>query len=369
VEELRERSHIFVELLRLIVVGAFAVGGYELAHTVSANRGPAGVLVGVVLGTATGYVLGGILGRTTATALSSLERHVARVSGGDILAGVLGTIFGVILAFVACWPVLLIGIPVVSWSAGLVLVLILGRLGYRIGRIKRDDLLALLGMEGRLGPGRAGPGRAAKLLDTSVLIDARVTAMVRAGWLEGRLIAPSFVLAELQGLADADDPARRTKGKRGLETLAILGRETGIVLEVVEREYPDTVEVDAKLLRLARERDLSLLTTDHNLARVAELSGLLVLNPNVLADAVRPPMLPGERVSVTIQKPGREAQQGVGYLDDGTMVVVEGARDHVGERVEVSVSSVLQNAQGRMVFARLARSAHEESGTPAGKGA
>jgi len=102
---------------------------------------------------------------------------------------------------------------------------------------------------------------------------------------------------------------------------------------------------------------------------VAELSGLLVLNPNVLADAVRPPLLPGERVSVSIQKPGREAQQGLGYLDDGTMVVVEGARDHVGERVDVSVSSVLQNAQGRMVFARLARSAHEESGTPAGKGA
>jgi len=369
VDELRERSHIFVELLRLIVVGAFAVGGYELSRTVSVNRGPAGVLIGVVLGTATGYVLGGILGRTTATALGSLERHVARVSGGDILAGVLGTIFGVILAFVACWPVLLIGSPVVSWSAGLVLVLILGRLGYRIGRIKRDDLLALLGMEGRLGPGRGGPGRAAKLLDTSVLIDARVIALVRAGWLEGRLIAPSFVLAELQGLADAGDPARRSKGRRGLETLATLGRESGIVLEVVEREYPDTVEVDAKLLRLARERDLSLLTTDHNLARVAELSGLLVLNPNVLADAVRPPMLPGERITVTIQKPGREAQQGVGYLDDGTMVVVEGARARVGDRVPVAVSNVLQNAQGRMVFARLASSVHEESSTPAGKGA
>jgi uncharacterized protein YacL len=364
-ENTRQRSLIFVELVRLVMVGGCAVAGYELARSISDSRGPAGVLVGVVLGTATGYVFGGIFGRSAATAIGTLERQVASLSGGDVLAGVLGTIFGVILAFVVCWPLLLVGLPVLSWSAGLLLVVVLGHLGYRVGRLKRDDLLALLGMEGRLGPGRGGPGRAAKLLDSSALIDGRILAMARGGFLEGRLVVPNFVLTELQGLADADEPGRRSKGRRGLDVLGGLQREIGVALEVSERDFPDVTDVDAKLLRLARELDLSLLTTDHNLARVAELSGLLVLNPNVLAEMVRPPLVPGERLALAIQKPGREAQQGVGYLEDGTMVVVEGAREQIGRRVQASVTSVLQNAQGRMVFARLASPVHEESGTPA----
>ena len=364
-DELRKRSQIFVELLRMVVVGVFAVVGYQLGSSES-GRGPSGVLLGVLLGTATGYVLGGVFGRGTAAAIGNLERQVARLSGGDILAGVLGTIFGVILAFVLSWPLLLIGIPLVTWAGGLLIVLSLGYLGYRIGRIKRDDLLAVLGMQGRLGPGHGGPGRAAKLLDTSALIDGRVLAVSRSGFLEGRLVVPAFVLAELQGLADAGDPQRRGRGRRGLDVLRDLGHESGLVLDVAERDYHDTTDVDAKLLRLAREDDLSLVTTDHNLARVAELSGILVLNPNVLADAVRPPLVPGEQVAVTVTKPGREAEQGVGYLDDGTMVVVEGAKPYQGRQVRAAVTSVLQNAQGRMVFAKLADPVHQEPGARAG---
>jgi uncharacterized protein YacL len=366
VKELRQRSLIFVELLRLVVVGVSAIVGYQLGDAQVGNHGPSGVLLGVLLGSATGYVLGGVFGRSTASAIASLEHQVSRLGGGDILAGVLGTIFGVILAFVVSWPLLLIGLPMLTWAGGLVIVLVLGYLGYRIGRIKRDDLLAVLGMQSRLGPGHGGPGRVAKLLDTSALIDGRVLTIARTGFLEGRLVVPSFVLAELQGLADAGDPNRRARGRRGLDVLRDLSHQPGLVLDIAERDYAETTDVDAKLLRLAREDDLSLISTDHNLARVAELSGVLVLNPNVLADAVRPPMVPGELVAVLVQKPGREAEQGVGYLDDGTMVVVEGARGQVGRQVRAAVTSVLQNAQGRMVFAKLADPVHPEPGARAG---
>jgi uncharacterized protein YacL len=366
VTEFRQRSLIFVELLRMVVVGVFAIVGYQLGSSQAASRGPNGVLLGVLLGTATGYVLGGVFGRGTASAIGNLERQVARLSGGDILAGVLGTIFGVILAFVVSWPLLLVGIPILTWAGGLLIVLVLGHLGYCVGRIKRDDLLAVLGMHGRLGPGHGGPGRAAKLLDTSALIDGRVLTVARTGFLEGRLVVPSFVLSELQGLADAGDPQRRARGRRGLDVLRDLGHQPGLVLDIAERDYPDVTDVDAKLLRLAREDDLSLVTTDHNLARVAELSGVLVLNPNVLAEAVRAPLVPGEQVAVLIQKPGREAEPGVGYLDDGTMVVVEGGRDLRGQQVQAAVTSVLQNAQGRMVFAKLADPVHQEPGARAG---
>jgi uncharacterized protein YacL len=147
--------------------------------------------------------------------------------------------------------------------------------------------------------------------------------------------------------------------------LTSLSREPGLVVEVVERDYHDTSDVDAKLLRLARDQDLSLVTTDSNLARVAELSGLIVLNPNVLAEAVRPPLVPGERLTVLVQRPGKEAQQGVGFLDDGTMVVVEGARRLVDQRVDATVTSVLQTAQGRMVFTKLSDQAAEPNGAPA----
>ena len=352
----RRRNQAVVEIVRLIAVGAFAAVGFQVGRAAGTGREIAGTVVGIMLGTGAGYVLGGVLGRSMVTAVRSLEQELARISGGDILAGVVGTATGVILAFVACWPLLLVPLPLVAYTAGGFIVVALGYLGYRTGRIKRDDLLALLGLEGRLGPGRGGPGRAGKLVDSSALIDGRLLAIARAGFLDGRLTVPTFVLAELQGIADAGEAGRRVRGRRGLDVLAALGKELGLAVEATEVDYPDTHEVDAKLLRLAREHDLALVTCDHNLARVAELSGVAVLNPNVLAEAVRPPLLPGDQVSLGVQKEGRETGQGIGYLDDGTMVVVEGGRNHVGHAVEVTVTSVLQTAQGRLVFAKLGRS-------------
>jgi uncharacterized protein YacL len=191
-----------------------------------------------------------------------------------------------------------------------------------------------------------------RVLDSSVAIDGRIVDVARAGFLHGRMLVPSPVLAELQGLADAGDDTRRAKGRRGLEVLDVLRREPGIDVEVLDEEVPGVPEVDAKLVRICLDRPAALLTLDTNLARAASLAGVRVLNLHALALALRPPVGAGDEVTVLLSKPGKESGQAVGYLDDGTMVVVEQARSSVGRDMSVRVTSVLTTANGRMVFAR-----------------
>lgn len=190
------------------------------------------------------------------------------------------------------------------------------------------------------------------VLDTSALIDGRVTAVLETNFLGGRVLLPQVVLYELQRIADAGDPARRRRGRRGLEVVETLEKRLGGELELVHDTFADEA-VDTKLVKLCLERGARLLTTDYNLARVAAVGGVTVLNPNALADALRPGFATGETLSLHITKPGREPGQGLAYLDDGTMVVVEGAADRVGQRVNAAVTSHLQTQVGRMVFAQL----------------
>ena len=204
---------------------------------------------------------------------------------------------------------------------------------------------------GRLAtPSSAAGGGEPKVLDTSVIIDGRVLDIVRSGFLEGPLLLPRFVLRELQLIADSADPLKRTRGRRGLELLSTL--QQTIPIEIVERDPEDIAQVDAKLVRLAQERGARLVTNDYNLNKVAQVEGVSVLNINELANALKPVLLPGDELRVNVIREGRETHQGVGYLDDGTMIVIENGRRLIGETVDVAVTSALQTNAGRMIFAR-----------------
>ncbi|MDQ6748005.1 MAG: PIN domain nuclease [Candidatus Dormibacteraeota bacterium] len=224
------------------------------------------------------------------------------------------------------------------------LALLFGYWGITLGLGRRDEILALL---------RGQPLERSRptLLDTSVVIDGRIVDIAKTGFITNRLIAPHFMLVELQMVADSSDSIRRQRGRRGLEILDEMKRLPNLHLEFTDTDFPDVVDVDHKLIRLAKEVNGSILTTDYNLNRVASLEGVTTLNINDLANSLKPAVVPGEELIVTPLKEGKEHNQGVAYLSDGTMVVVEGGRHRLNEQVPVSVTSVIQTAAGRMIFA------------------
>jgi len=191
-----------------------------------------------------------------------------------------------------------------------------------------------------------------KLLDTSVIIDGRIKDICRAGFLEGTLIAPKFVLHELQYIADSSDHMKRSKGRRGLDILNDLRKMPNVTLEIVDKDYPQTREVDQKLVLMAKETGAKIITNDYNLNKTAEIQGVKILNINDLSNSVKPSFLPGERIGVKIMKEGKEKEQGIAYLTDGTMIVVDNARKLLNKKIDVVVTNVLQTDAGRMIFAR-----------------
>jgi len=197
---------------------------------------------------------------------------------------------------------------------------------------------------------RMKPTVTSKILDTSVIIDGRIGDLLRTGFIEGEILVPEFVLAELQNIADSSNSLRRRKGRRGLEILHELMQDASVEIRVFGQDYPSIKEVDRKLIHLAKERSGTLLTTDYNLNRVAQVEGVKILNINELANAVKPLFLPGEAIDVEVIDRGEEIGQGVGYLDDGTMVVVENGRRHIGRKIKATVKSTLQTEAGRMLF-------------------
>jgi uncharacterized protein YacL len=227
---------------------------------------------------------------------------------------------------------------------------LLAYLGAAVALAKREELDA---MSEKLFPGRARHRGADKVLDTSAIIDGRIASVCESGFLEGPLVVPQFVLHELQQIADSSDAIRRTRAKRGFEVLQRLQRMDRIQVRIDARDFPTVREVDGKLLELAKATGGKIVTNDYALNKLAEVSGVSVLNVNELAGALRPVFVPGEMMQVHIVKEGKEAGQGVGYLDDGTMVVVDHGKRYIGQTVDAAVTSVLQTAAGRMVFARL----------------
>ena len=217
--------------------------------------------------------------------------------------------------------------------------------------IRKKSELSLLDKNIPIG-GKSPGGQSYKVLDTSAIIDGRIAEICETKFVEGTLIVPRFVLKELQGIADSFDTMKRNRGRRGLDILTKLQENKYIQVKIYERDFPELEDVDVKLVRLSTELKARILTTDFNLNKVAALQGVEVLNVNELSNAVKPLVLPGEVMNILVVKEGKEHNQGVAYLDDGTMVVVEDGRKLIGRKVEVAVTSILQTTAGRMIFAQ-----------------
>ena len=348
-----------LEVLRFLVVAFFVGAGYQIGSTFdddSVLGGLNGTAVGVILGSGLGYVLGGVIGRTTATGAERMRSSLHATSAEQLVAGAIGTIGGVLLGAGTAWPVFFLRQSYYAFPLFAFVCVALGYVGFLVGVSKRDGVLAMFGAGAGMAPRHQPASALPRVVDTSVAIDGRVVDVVRAGFLHGRMLVPTPVLAELQGMADSGDDLRRGRGRRGLEVLEALRREPGVDVEVLEADVPAVPEVDAKLVRICLDSGFALLTLDTNLAKAAALAGVQVLNLHGLALALRPPVSAGDDVTVLLLKPGKESGQAVGYLDDGSMVVVEHARERIGKEVPVTVTSVMTTANGRLVFGKQAAS-------------
>src|SRR5438309_8869695 len=359
-----------IEILRLLTILFFAGLGYETSRFFS-DRGHSNVLgpfnglaISIIIGSGIGFVLGGMLGRTVAATADRTEVALREVSADTLLAGALGLVCGVLTGGGIAWPLFFVPDPLIAIPLFGAVVAVLGYIGFRVGASKRDGMLAIFG--GRTGvlPREVASAALPRVIDSSVAIDGRILDVVRAGFLHGRMVVAQAVLGELQGLADAADPQRRSRGRRGLEMLQALQREPVIDIEVADDTHPEIPEVDAKLVRLCLDEGYALLTLATNLAKAAALAGVRVLNLHALSLALRPPVVTGEDITVQLIKAGREPGQAVGYLDDGTMVVVEGARRLFGRDIEVRITSVVTTANGRLVFAHPVDQEVKGTGSP-----
>jgi uncharacterized protein YacL len=346
---------MFVEVIRLLIVLLALAAGYALGGGGEATT--SAPVIGAVLGASIGYVAGGAVGRLLERAMGVFESQVAEVSAAKLLAGgVGGLLCGGLAGLVGApavvllpgawgWPVLVLLVWMGTWS------------GFRIAASKSTELLGLAGLSTRplvtAHPYRPDVAGDSFLLDTSAIIDGRLLPLAQAGFLHGALLVPRFVLDELQGIADAQDATRRRRGRRGLELLEALGKEPLVEVHVLDDEMPGVAEVDAKLVALARRLSVGLVTTDEPLQRVAELQGVTCLNLHRLADSVRPVHVSGETVRLPISRAGKEPGQGVGFLEDGSMVVVGDAAALVGNDAEVRITSSVETSMGRLFFASL----------------
>jgi len=339
-----------VETVRLIILGLSTAAGWGIGTALDLRD--TRLSTAIALGALVGYVLGGVFGRGTAIALTAVERRFAKASAADVLAGTIGLILGLVVSFLITFPLLLLDLSaafVVPLTV--VMYLALGGVGYRLGTSKRDDFFSLLGLK----PRAAGNPNELSVMDTSALIDGRVTEVVRSGFLGGTILVADGVLTELRAIGDSSDPKRRERGRRGLDAIERLQRDPEVDVVLVDGvpALPGD-DVDAALVRLARERRAAIVTNDTQLSKIAEAVGVSVRSVAKLAAALKPSVTPGQELDIRLSQAGREAGQGVGHLEDGTMVVVQDGGGRLGDDVRVRVTNVLQTANGRMLFAELA---------------
>ncbi len=341
---------------RLIGAVIFAVlagtWGYNFATEMGAS-GPLYSVIFTLVGIAAGLILTPFI---TTRPVRYLRSVFLRASAETLVTGLMGLIVGLITAALLTSPLSLLPSPF-GQILPFVGVVVFGYFGIAIFSMRQNDILNVF-RQVAVRPGaaenspEAQPASRTILLDTSVIIDGRIADIARTGFLVGSLLIPRFVLNELQYIADSSDSLRRQRGRRGMEVLAQLQKDTTIPVKISDIDVEGVREVDDKLVVLARQLRCPILTNDYNLNRVAELQGVAVLNVNELANSVKLVFLPGETLQVNIIQEGKESNQGVGYMDDGTMVVVEDGRLYLNKSVTVTVTKVLQTAAGRMIFGR-----------------
>lgn len=354
----------FVQIAFLLIGGAlglvFLPPLYELLH-LSSNPWLDNPYVSVALGALLLFTLSFAFSDYFVRLISWMEEVLFKVPVGDLLFGTLGLIIGLIVAYFLGFAIDSIDLPIITKVLPIILSFVLGYLGFRVGFKKRDELIQLFTLRGNNTKKKLAEGvepqevrGSYKLLDTSVIIDGRIADISETGFIEGTLVVPQFVLTELQHIADSSDTLKRTRGRRGLDILKKLQDERMTKVQITEEDFEDVQEVDLKLVRLAKKmgNDTQIVTNDFNLNKVCELHNVKVLNINDLANAVKPVVIPGENMQVMVIKDGKEHNQGVAYLDDGTMIVVEGGRSYIGQAITVTVTSVLQTSAGRMIFAK-----------------
>lgn len=276
------------------------------------------------------------------------EGKLVKMEIKELITGVSGIVIGLIIANLI--GVALNGYGIVGTGITVILNITLGVLGYRVATRKRDELE--MPMFSKSAQTKVSAGRP-KILDTSVIIDGRILDLLHTGFIEGKIVIPTFVLDELRHIADSSDSLKRNRGRRGLDILNEIQKQLDVPVIIKEFNTKEKIEVDSKLLKMAEKMDAYVVTNDYNLNKVAEVQGVRVLNINELANAVKPMLIPGEEMTATIIKAGKENGQGIAYLNDGTMIVIEGGSERIGETLQVVVTSVLQTSAGRMIFTKI----------------
>jgi uncharacterized protein YacL len=339
-------------VFRLIGMVALSVLGWELGVILGGETQAPTVRYIIVLSLA-GAALGLLLTPyVTVRPFVSLRKGISQMPASQLLSGIAGLVMGLIIAALLALPLSLLPSPF-GKILPFITAIIFAYLGVAVMLMRYHDLFNAI--SNRLSPeGKRGAARGERviLLDTSVIIDGRISDVSQTGFIRETMLVPHFVLNELQHIADSSDSLRRNRGRRGLDMLNKLQKNALIPIRIVDRDVEDVHEVDDKLVALAKQMRCPIVTNDYNLNRVAELQGVVVLNVNELANAVKAVFLPGESLKIRIIQEGKEVGQGVGYLDDGTMVVVESGRRHLNNSIEVEVTKVLQTAAGRMIFAK-----------------
>ena len=355
-------ADFIVRLIGMIVFGIIGVSwGLTLGRLANLNPAPStfsiewyALTLGLV-GMLFGLVLTPFI---TTRPARALRKVLGRISAQLLLFAIMGLVVGLVIAALLAYPFSLLPAPLGSLLP-FIGVLVFGYTGSAIFILRQNDLAVLFSALGNRSGEPQGPETTsalsdsrAILLDTSVIIDGRIADIARTGFLPGSLLIPRFVLAELQYIADSSDSLRRQRGRRGMEVLSQLQKDPNVVVRISDIDVEGTREVDDKLVILARQMRCPILTNDYNLNKIAEFQGVTILNVNELANAVKSVLLPGEMLSIRVIQEGKEINQGVGYMDDGTMVVVENGREYINRETHIVVTKVLQTAAGRMIFAR-----------------